>query len=63
MLTVRVGRLRSRRGLSAIWGFVELVVDSLHDCIRDANFLVGLTWEESLELEPGGLGVSDLSGR
>ena len=33
---VRVGRLRSRRGLSAIRGFVELLLDS----IRGANSLV-----------------------
>ena len=37
---VRVGRLRSRRGLSAIRGFVELMVAS----VRGANSLVGLTW-------------------
>ena len=59
---VRVGRLRSRRGLSAIRGFVELRLSSLHDCVRDANVLGGLTWGECLEFEPGGVGVSDLSG-
>ena len=62
MLTVGVGRLESLRGLSEGRGFVELVVDSLPDRVRDANFLVGLTWGESLELEPGGVGVSDLRG-
>ena len=43
-------------------GFVVLGVDSLLDRVRDANFLVGLTWGEGLELAPGGVGVSDLSG-
>ena len=46
MLTVRVGWLRSCRGASAILGFVALGVDSLLDCVRDANFLVGITWGE-----------------
>ena len=46
MLTVRVGRLRSRMGVFAIRGFVALGVDSLLDRVRDANFLVGLTWGE-----------------
>ena len=62
MLTVGVGRLESLRGLSEIRGFRDLVVHSLHNRVRDANFLVGLTWGESLELEPGGVGVSDLCG-
>ena len=45
-----------------IRGFVVLGVDSLLHRVRDANFLVGLTWGEGLELAPGGVGVSDLSG-
>ena len=65
-------RLRSRRGSSCdpgvcgtravIWGFVALGVDSLLDRVRDSNFLVGLTWGEGLELEPGGVWVSDRTG-
>ena len=43
MLTVHVGRLRSRRGVSAIRGFEALGIDSLLDRVREANFLVGLT--------------------
>ena len=62
MLTVRVGRLRSRMGVFGIRGFVALGVDSLLDRVRDANFLVGLTWGEGLKLDPGGVGVSDLRG-
>ena len=49
-------------GVPVIPGFVVLGVDSLLDRVRDANFLVGLTWGEGLELAPGGLGVLDLSG-
>ena len=57
---VRVGRLRSRRG--GFGGFVALGVDSMLDRVRDSNFLVGLTWGEGLELEPGGVWVSDRTG-
>ena len=46
MLTVRVGRPRMHRGVSAIRGFGALGVDSLLDCARDANFLVKLTCGE-----------------
>ena len=49
-------------GVFGIRGFVALGVDSLLDRVRDANFLVGLTWGEGLKLDPGGVGVSDLRG-
>ena len=58
MLTVRVGRLRLRRGVSAIQGFWVLGVESLVDCARDANFLVGLTCGES-----GNLGWTYAAGK
>ena len=55
---VRVGRLRSRRGLSGIQG----VRGNNGLAFGDANSVVGLSWGERLEFEPGGVGVSDLCG-
>ena len=60
MLTVRVGRLSSRRGVSAIRGFVALGVDSLLNRVRDAKFLVGLTLGEPGTQARGRVGVGPM---